>query len=140
MIFLLAGLIQPAAAGFFDTLKKMFESVRASSTEEPTLSGDPLSDGFLMPQISSERDEAFSLALGAEGAIISPLIPFPDTGGPDRNSIVSYEIKEGDTISSIADEFGVSVNTIRWANNLSSTYLIKPGDKLVILPVKISAR
>jgi len=54
-----------------------------------------------------------------------------------RNSRATqtYQVKEGDTPSLIAAKFGVSTNTILWSNNLSETSLIKPGDKLTILPV-----
>ncbi len=51
-----------------------------------------------------------------------------------RTSIETYIVKEGDTLSGIARSFGVSINTILWANNLSSRSLIRPGDKLTILP------
>jgi len=46
-----------------------------------------------------------------------------------------YEVKMGDTAGSIAAAFGVSTSTILSANNLSDTSLLKPGDKLSILPV-----
>lgn len=51
------------------------------------------------------------------------------------NEIKQYIVQEGDTISSIAQKFHISVNTILWANNLSSKSILKPGQKLVILPV-----
>ena len=51
-----------------------------------------------------------------------------------RNKIIEYVIQSGDTISSIANNFGLNVNTILWENNLSSNSLIKPGTKLTILP------
>ena len=53
----------------------------------------------------------------------------------DREEIITYEVQPGDTVSSIADKFGVSVNTILWENDLSEYDLIRPGDKLAILPV-----
>jgi len=34
--------------------------------------------------------------------------------------LTAYEVVEGDTAQSIADKFGVSVQTVRWANNLTS--------------------
>jgi len=52
-----------------------------------------------------------------------------------RTEIEHYIVKEGDTISSIAENFGIHVNTILWANKLTARDLIRPGDKLVILPV-----
>ncbi|MCX6753561.1 MAG: M23 family metallopeptidase [Candidatus Nomurabacteria bacterium] len=45
-----------------------------------------------------------------------------------------YEVKSGDTISEIAVEFDVSMNTIKWENNLTGSTL-KVGQKLNILPV-----
>lgn len=47
----------------------------------------------------------------------------------------TYEVRNGDTAGSIAAANGVSVNTVLWANNLSETSMIKPGDKLTILPI-----
>lgn len=51
----------------------------------------------------------------------------------NAGKISLYEVREGDTISQIAAMFEVSVNTIRWANDLEGS--IQPGEKLVILPV-----
>lgn len=44
-----------------------------------------------------------------------------------------YEVQEGDTMSGIAEEFGVNTQTIKTANNINNEYL-KVGDKLFILP------
>lgn len=44
-------------------------------------------------------------------------------------------MRPGDTLSEIASMFGVSVNTIVWANNLGSVRDVHPGDTLIILPV-----
>jgi murein DD-endopeptidase MepM/ murein hydrolase activator NlpD len=52
---------------------------------------------------------------------------------PENGKISVYEVREGDTLSQIADMFEVSINTIRWANDFSGS--IQPGQKLVILPV-----
>ena len=52
-----------------------------------------------------------------------------------RSSKISYIVKSGDTASTIAQKFGVSVNTILWANNLTAHSYIRPGDKLIILPM-----
>ncbi len=52
----------------------------------------------------------------------------------NNGQISIYVVREGDSLGAIAKMFGVSVNTIIWANNLSSSN-ITPGQKLVILPV-----
>lgn len=51
----------------------------------------------------------------------------------DRISL--YVVRGGDSLSQIADMFGVSSNTIRWANDISRGVAIQPGDTLVILPI-----
>ncbi len=49
--------------------------------------------------------------------------------------IVEYEVLSGDNLSSIADKFNITVDTILWANDLNSKSKIQVGQKLVILPV-----
>lgn len=50
-------------------------------------------------------------------------------------AIIEYEVKQGDSFWSIAQDFNISVETILWANNLSQNSQLRPGKKLVILPV-----
>lgn len=55
----------------------------------------------------------------------------------DRKAIITYQVQQGDTPSSIADYFNISTNTLLWANNLTlaDATRIKVGNKLTILPV-----
>lgn len=52
-----------------------------------------------------------------------------------RENIQEYVVQSGDTISTIAKKFNISINTILWANDLSSLSIIRPGNKLTIPPV-----
>ncbi|MCL2174124.1 LysM peptidoglycan-binding domain-containing protein [Candidatus Saccharibacteria bacterium] len=69
------------------------------------------------------------------------------------NVLTAYTVVEGDTASSIADKFGVSAQTIRWANNLKGdsiavgstvvvpvvdgvVYVVKAGDNLNTIAAK----
>jgi len=52
-----------------------------------------------------------------------------------RYTIFTYVVQEGDTPGRIAANFGVSLNTILWANNLKSSSIIKPNQELIILPI-----
>lgn len=49
--------------------------------------------------------------------------------------IIVHVVAEGETISSIAQRYGLGANTILWENSLNSTSKINPGDELNILPV-----
>lgn len=65
-----------------------------------------------------------------------PLGSAADVAGSAQSDRISvYEVHRGDTLSDIANMFGVSVNTIIWANNLKGANDVHPGDTLVILPV-----
>ncbi len=52
-----------------------------------------------------------------------------------RDETTSYTVVNGDTISTIADRFGISIRTVLWANGLSETDYIKPGQSLKIPPL-----
>lgn len=51
-----------------------------------------------------------------------------------RDKIIEYKVQSGDTLSKIADKFGVSIETIRWQNSLIRD-AVKEGQILEILPV-----
>jgi murein DD-endopeptidase MepM/ murein hydrolase activator NlpD len=51
-----------------------------------------------------------------------------------RDKVIDYTVEKGDTLSTIAEKFGISVETIRWANDLFGDN-ITVGDSLKILPV-----
>lgn len=72
----------------------------------------------------------------ANGASLNALIDFKtDISQKPRSEIVEYEVKSGETVSQIAQKFNIDVDTIKWANDLTSVNDVKPGDKLKILPV-----
>ncbi|MCK9361384.1 M23 family metallopeptidase [Patescibacteria group bacterium] len=58
----------------------------------------------------------------------------PATRAP-RTTIETYTVQPGDTISTIAQQFGVNIGTVLWANGLTERSLIRPGSTLKILPV-----
>jgi murein DD-endopeptidase MepM/ murein hydrolase activator NlpD len=53
----------------------------------------------------------------------------------ERQEVVTYQVAEGDSISTIAERFGVTQETILWANDITNPDMIKPGEKLEVLPV-----
>jgi len=61
----------------------------------------------------------------------SPVRKDPEEDG----GVIIYEVKDGDTIGSIAVANHISINTILWSNELDDVDSIMPGDKIFILPV-----
>lgn len=52
-----------------------------------------------------------------------------------RDKIISHEVLGGETLSKIAEKYGISVETIEWQNNLTDANDLTVGQKLEILPV-----
>lgn len=73
---------------------------------------------------------ALQSEIGPSGTLADIEVAHP---GADQISI--YVVREGDTLSQIAELFNVTTNTIVWANDLSRGSAIQPGQTLVILPV-----
>lgn len=73
-------------------------------------------------------------------AIIAPTGPMgvsdgKDISDPSLNQTSVYVVRDGDSFSQIAKMFGVSVDTILWANDMKKGDKITPGQVLLILPV-----
>lgn len=66
---------------------------------------------------------------------VTPTPPVPAQGASGRTGIVTHTVQSGETVGNIAQQYGVSVETILWSNNLTTRSYIRPGDKLKILPV-----
>lgn len=86
--------------------------------------------------ISGEYFES-SNAILQDSAFVSTFCPSTITTflGEERSGIVTYTVQPGDVPSQIASAFGITTNTLLWANDLSYWDYIKPGQELVILPV-----
>ena len=117
---------------FFSTDANAATGASVPSTSTPTLRAsinlDPNPDKGLGASIQMSGNAMVAYA-GPSGTIA-------DVAGssvPDRISV--HVVRPGDTLSEIADMFGVSVNTIIWANNLKSAGDVHVGNTLAILPI-----
>lgn len=52
----------------------------------------------------------------------------------NQKEVVDYIVQPGDSLQSIATSYNISLNTLLWANDLSSSSTIKVGQSLAILP------
>ncbi len=93
-----------------------------------------IDENIQSPVIDRKKEQqVFSSRESEESVLIKSEVVFD--GAETRTEIITYVVEGGDTISTIAQKFNISVNTVLWANNLNSNSLIRPGDKLKILPV-----
>jgi len=90
---------------------------------------DPNPNKGLGDSITTSGGKALIAYAGPSGTIADVSDSMPS----DRISV--YVVRKGDSLSDIAKMFDVSINTIIWANNLSSIKDVHPGDTLIILPV-----
>jgi LysM repeat protein len=52
-----------------------------------------------------------------------------------REEIITIAVASGDTISTLAEEYGLQPRTVMWENGIGENTIIKPGANLRILPV-----
>lgn len=81
------------------------------------------------------KEDDLNQIMAVGGKIISapssPVLKDPEEDG----GVEVYLVKDGDTVSTIAQKFSITTNTILWANDIENVDEIKPGDKIFILPV-----
>ena len=64
-----------------------------------------------------------------------PSIDYIESSGFKRSNVSEYTVQPGDLLSFIASDYGVSMNSIIWANSLRDADSIQPGQVLKIPPV-----
>ena len=96
-----------------------------------------LSEQANLPIAPTIANQAVSLTAQSELAqtndtvITKPQIVQPTSG---NRALQTYTAQAGDTVDKVANQYHISADTVRWANNLTSDALT-PGSQLVILPV-----
>ena len=124
-----------------DNIENFIDKARANEKIQPTETTKP-SDATTIPllqapnssnQLAPQNDTD---VITQGDVIISNDNPAKKTpASQNRGEISVYVVKEGDSLSEIAELFGVTINTIYWANDIKDPSLIKIGDSLVILPI-----
>jgi len=98
-----------------------------------TLGPKFIKDGFA-GDVSAKQDN-----IGTGGEVLGASLS--DTGlvtfesDKPRSEIVTYTVREGDTLSNIAEKFGVSLDSVKWVNDKTNWTKIKPGDEVNVPPV-----
>lgn len=134
---LLASIFSPlyAEAGVFSVISNLFSSseVRAEEVEPNSQTLSLLqSTNSPMKKATTTKSELVIVS-GTSLQSDTDELPFVAKTASDE-TISIYVVHEGDTLSDIAKMFNVSVNTIKWGNDLKGNSLT-PGQTLVILPI-----
>jgi len=133
-------------AGFFSSLfgigDQVYAETEANTVKPPQPSNNSQNIELLQANVSSSSilqdendvnivsDNAILPAVGLLGVSEGK-----DIADPSFQETSVYVIRKGDSISAIADMFGVSVNTILWANDMKKGDKLIEGDVLFVLPI-----
>lgn len=135
---------QNVSAGFLGTIARFFKNAGAENVEAeagaatvtlPIMSSRMFPLAVAVDEIDQIDENVSALSVTQDNALIASRNP---SGAlPDRRTdqIFVYTVGQGDTPALVADHFGISLNTLLWANDLKKTSRIKIGDELIILPV-----
>jgi LysM repeat protein len=127
-------------AGVFSKINAVFAKEVSPTTDLDAINYSPLNT----PLLTAVRNPDPQKAIGGgdivyeDGVLIStgPISAAEVSASKAGNGEISvYVVRHGDALSQIAEMYGVTTNTILWANDLTKATQIKEGDSLVILPV-----
>jgi murein DD-endopeptidase MepM/ murein hydrolase activator NlpD len=125
---LLYNLINKDASGIIEEV---------SSEQVVGLTPADYSDIFTVSTEDTEIDllyeEQVSTTIGGS-VLVAPTISEGSFGTAARSSVEHYTVQAGDILGSIAERYGLNLNTLLWANNLNYRSTIKPGQELTIPP------
>lgn len=86
-------------------------------------------------EAQTKNDAAPVLAVAGNGFLAKPVLSEArSSGDKPKNDVQEYIVKDGDTLSTIANSLGLTTDTLRWANNIDDPDSVKPGTKLLIPP------
>lgn len=93
-------------------------------------------DSLIAPEVRELATTASSQSnlVTAGDYILAKTQPVSTAGTPARD-IITHRVNSGETLSDLSAKFGITTDTIKWANNLEDVDSIKPGQDLVILPI-----
>lgn len=125
-----------SACGLFDLRSCFGGTPKALADDEamPNSQNMALLQASLSPSQESTSTKKDLVIVGETSISPETFVPIENKTTFADDQISIYVVREGDTLPAIARMFGVSVNTIRWGNDISGNS-IKVGQTLVILPI-----
>lgn len=129
---------ETAHAGLISYVQTVFGGSKVSAKvihKQPHVGSQNLA--ILQPAVSFDPnpEKASDVSPIVGNTLVADIMWSESVVDTTSTKISSYVVREGDTVSSIAKMFGVSVNTVIWANNINRTSVLPVGQNLVILPI-----
>ena len=129
---------------FSNVIRQYIEETSASVTSNYTKSSVHLADISTLTATNSSN-----LGQGGTETVITPFpindnsfmahnppsMDYIETSGFKRSQVSEYVVQSGDTLSFIASDYGVSISSIIWSNNLKDVDSIQPGQTIKIPPI-----
>jgi len=132
---------QIAQASTFSFIDSLFSKITSVTNAQGTNNLNSQNMPLLAAAVNLDPNPAIG---GGDITVVdgSALVPQGGPSGtaadvterPASSQISVYTVRSGDTLSSIANMFNVTSNTIIWANDIKNG-VIHEGDSLIILPV-----
>ncbi len=130
---------QPAEAGFLSKVVDLFSSSEDKDKAIPNSQNMALLQAAVSLEPNPNKGGSDPVVVGGTAlmAETGPMGTQADVemASSTTNQLSVYVIHEGDTLPVIAKMYGVSPETIAWANDLKSSQKLIPGERLLILPV-----
>jgi len=116
-----------------------FTSDETADVNAESLLNAPLEGSATMsPLVAPPTQNIGPLAYDQSG-VASPFVPIEEASEEDDRIVIArpsiHVVQQGDTVGAIAKKYGISVNTILWANGLTARSLLRLGQELTVLPV-----
>ncbi len=80
-------------------------------------------------------DSALADVMTEDGFLLKPALNTESGDRSTANEIFAYQVKAGDTLSSIAQQFGIKKDTLAMENNLWNSDRLRTGAVIRVLPV-----
>ncbi len=126
------------SASIFDTAKDSFKGFlsKDQNKKEQQKAAEELA--ILRPNNEIVQKEASNTTSSSIDEVlkgsVGPLRTSTEDMVIENDQIQVYEVKQGDTLADIAKIYGVTKNTIIWANDIKDKK-VSVGDSLIILPI-----
>jgi murein DD-endopeptidase MepM/ murein hydrolase activator NlpD len=143
LIPLIVSVPTQANAGFFNDLMASVVGSKAQGAENndfvPNSQNVPLLETSISADMKDMNSGDTNVSMTKDGALLTDNLQGSDldvnsyTSSSDK--ITTYTVKQGDTLGEVATKFGISKNTIIYANTNIKNNALKEGQILTILPV-----